>query len=217
MRKTFEKELEELNLELIGMAAAAEGAIETVTSSLKKNNLSEANSAIETARELVDMERDIESRCLKLLMQQQPVARDLRTISTALKMVTDLQRIGDQAANIAELSILLLNKKAKNLLNIPLMAQKAGAMVKRSIYAYVNRDVKTAEEVIKADDEVDELFVDMKRKLIGLMAEDGDSAEQAVDLIMIAKYLERTADHAVNIAQWAIFCVTGDLGAEVRN
>ena len=160
-----------------------------------------------------EMERDIEDHCFRLLLQQQPVARDLRTVSAALKMVTDLQRIGDQCANIAELSLLWPGnvQKAQDLADIRSMSQKAAVMVKRSIFAYANRDVDSAKEVIALDDEVDELFQQVKKELVELLVGNREEADRAIDLIIIAKYLERIADHAVNIAQWAIYCVTGEL------
>ena len=200
MRKTFDAELQELNYEMIDMAAAAEDAIDVVTESLASGDDAAAKSAVEMTRSMDQMERDIENRCLRLLLQQQPVARDLRTISAAMKMVTDLQRIGDQCANIAEISLLLKEQKqTRTLADIRTMSQKAGVMVKRSIFAYVNRD------------EVDALFRTIKGELVELIAGNRDEADQAIDLIIIAKYLERIADHAVNIAQWAIFCVTGEI------
>ena len=206
MRKTFDAELQELNYEMIDMAAAAEDAIDVVTESLASGDDAAAKSAVEMTRSMDQMERDIENRCLRLLLQQQPVARDLRTISAAMKMVTDLQRIGDQCANIAEISLLLKEQKQTRTL-----AQKAGVMVKRSIFAYVNRDTEAAQAVIALDDEVDALFRTIKGELVELIAGNRDEADQAIDLIIIAKYLERIADHAVNIAQWAIFCVTGEI------
>ena len=206
MRKTFDAELQELNYEMIDMAAAAEDAIDVVTESLASGDDAAAKSAMD------QMERDIENRCLRLLLQQQPVARDLRTISAAMKMVTDLQRIGDQCANIAEISLLLKEQKqTRTLADIRTMSQKAGVMVKRSIFAYVNRDTEAAQAVIALDDEVDALFRTIKGELVELIAGNRDEADQAIDLIIIAKYLERIADHAVNIAQWAIFCVTGEI------
>ena len=138
MRKTFDAELQELNYEMIDMAAAAEDAIDVVTESLASGDDAAAKSAVEMTRSMDQMERDIENRCLRLLLQQQPVARDLRTISAAMKMVTDLQRIGDQCANIAEISLLLKEQKqTRTLADIRTMSQKAGVMVKRSIFAYV--------------------------------------------------------------------------------
>ena len=152
MRKTFDAELQELNYEMINMSAAAEDAIDVVTESLSSSDDAAAKAAIEMTRSMDQMERDIENRCLRLLLQQQPVARDLRTISAALKMVTDLQRIGDQCANIAEISLLLQQQKQdRTLLDIRTMSQKASVMVKRSIFAYVNRDDEAARAVIALD------------------------------------------------------------------
>ena len=212
MRKTFDAELQELNYEMINMSAAAEDAIDVVTESLSSSDDAAAKAAIEMTRSMDQMERDIENRCLRLLLQQQPVARDLRTISAALKMVTDLQRIGDQCANIAEISLLLTRRRGgRDLADIRTMSQKAGVMVKRAIFAYVNRDAEAARAVIALDDGVDALFQAVKAGLVELIVENREAADQAIDLIIIAKYLERIADHAVNIAQWAIFCVTGAL------
>ncbi len=214
MRKTFDAELQELNYEMINMAAAAEDAIDTVTQSLSADEESSAREAMELTRSMDEMERDIENRCFRLLLQQQPVARDLRTVSAALKMVTDLQRIGDQCANIAELSLLWpgTTQKAQDLANIRAMSQKAAVMVKRSIFAYANRDVEAAKAVIDLDDEVDELFQRVKRELVELLVESREEADRAIDLMTSSpSNLERIADHAVNIAQWGIYCVTGEL------
>ena len=212
MRKTFDAELQELNYEMIDMAAAAEDAIDVVTESLASGDDEAAKSAVEVTRHMDEMERDIENCCLRLLLQQQPVARDLRTISAALKMVTDLQRIGDQCSNIAEISLLLTGQKQTSALaHIRTMSQKAGVMVKRAIFAYVNRDTDAARAVIALDDEIDEFFRTIKAELVELIVENRQEADQAIDLIIIAKYLERIADHGVNIAQWAIFCVTGEI------
>lgn len=197
---------------MIDMAAAAEDAIDVVVESLASSDDAAAKSAMEMTKHMDEMERDIENRCLRLLLQQQPVARDLRTISAALKMVTDLQRIGDQCANIAEISLLLQEQKQTGTLaDIRTMSQKAGVMVKRSIFAYVNRDTDAAAAVVSLDDEIDQLFRTIKSELVELIVENREEADQAIDLIIIAKYLERIADHAVNIAQWAIFCVTGEI------
>ena len=213
MRKTFDAELQELNAEMIDMAAAAEDVIDAVTASLTSADHDAAKGAVEMTKHMDQMERDIENRCLRLLLQQQPVARDLRTISAALKMVTDLQRIGDQCANIAEIALLLKTpqKQTQSLADIRTMSQKAGVMVKRSIFAYVNRDTEAARAVIALDDEVDQYFRTIKAELVELIVQDREEADQAIDLIIITKYLERIADHAVNIAQWAIFCVTGEI------
>ena len=197
---------------MTAMAAAAQEAIDVVTESLTTGDEPTAHRAIEIEGSLDQMERDIEDHCLRLLLRQQPVARDLRTISTAMKMVTDLQRIGDQAANIAEISILLSRgERIRVPEDITQMSRRAGAMVKQAIAAYTGRDLETAAAVVNLDDEVDNLFSKVKAELIDRIASNREDADDAIDLIIIAKYLERIADHAVNIAQWAMFCVTGQL------
>lgn len=212
MRKTFDAELLELNEELTAMSRAAQDAIDVVTASLSTDDEAAAKAAIDMAASMAQMERDVENRCLQLLLRQQPVARDLRAISAAMKMVTDLQRIGDQASNIAEISLLLGQQGAvKAPDDIGVMACKAGLMVRQAIAAYTSRDVETAHAVVNLDDEVDELFVQVKSELIDQVVSARDKADLSIDFIIIAKYLERIADHAVNIAQWAIFCVTGEL------
>ena len=212
MRKTFDAELLELNESLTVMARVAQDAIDVVTESLSSGDESTAKAAIDMTASMDQMERDIENRCLQLLLRQQPVARDLRAISAAMKMVTDLQRIGDQCANIAEISILLSKQgNVKVPQDIGVMSCKAGLMLRQAIGAYTGRDVETAHAVINLDDEVDELFQQIKSELIEEVAENKDEADSSIDFIIIAKYLERVADHAVNIAQWAIFCVTGEL------
>lgn len=210
MRKTFDAELVELNEELTAMAQTAQDAIDVVTKSLSTDDEAAARSAIDITASLDQMERNIENRCLQLLLRQQPVARDLRAISAAMKMVTDLQRIGDQAANIAEIS-LLLPGGVKVPEDIGVMARKSGLMVRQAISAYTGRDLETAHAVVNLDDEVDELFSQVKGELIDEVTANRDEADNSIDFIIIAKYLERIADHAVNIAQWAIFCVTGQL------
>ncbi len=213
MRKTFDAELLDLSHELTAMAATAQDAIDLVTSSLSSGTAEAAKAAIELTASMDQMERDIENHCMSLLMRQQPVARDLRTISTALKMVTDLQRIGDQAANIGEISLLIAADGQRSDVpeEIAAMSRQAGLMVRQAIAAYANRDENTARAVINLDDVVDDLFVRVKGDLTQRIANREDHTERAVDLIIIAKYLERVADHAVNIANWAIFCVTGQL------
>lgn len=215
MRKTFDAELQELNFEVLDMSATAERAIDVVTESLSAGDRQAAMSAVEMTRTMDQMERDIEDRCLRLLLRQQPVARDLRTISAALKLVTDLQRIGDQCANIAEISLLLEQQKRDHTLaHIRTMSQKSAVMVKRAIFAYVNRDAEEARTVMALDDEVDSLFDQVKGELAARIAAGQEAGSQAIDLVIIAKYLERIADHAVNIARWGIFCVTGELVPE---
>ena len=212
MRKTFDAELLELNESLTVMARVAQDAIDVVTESLSSGDESTAKAAIDMTASMDQMERDIENRCLQLLLRQQPVARDLRAISAAMKMVTDLQRIGDQCANIAEISLLLSKQGGVKVpQDIGVMSCKAGLMLRQAIGAYTGRDLETAHAVINLDDEVDELFRQIKGELIEEVAENKDEADSSIDFIIIAKYLERVADHAVNIAQWAIFCVTGEL------
>ena len=213
MRKTFDAELLELGRELTEMAATAQDAIDLVTSSLSRGEEAGAKAAIALTATMDQMEKDIENHCMSLLMRQQPVARDLRAISTALKMVTDLQRIGDQAANIAEISVLMAGDGEKTDIpeDIVTMSRQAGMMVRRAIGAYADKDETTAKAVIDLDDVVDSLFLRVKEELTGLIVRREDHSDRAVGLIIIAKYLERIADHAVNIAQWAIFCVTGQL------
>lgn len=214
MRKTFDAELAELSRELTRMAEAVQDAIDLVTASLSDGAGEGARAAAGVTAAMDQMERDIENRCISLLMRQQPVARDLRTVSTALKLVTDLQRIGDQAANIAEISQLMAEdggQREQVPAQIPDMSRQAGLMVRQAIAAYANRDETAARAVIGLDDGVDELFVQLKRELTGRIARSEDHSGRAVDLIIIGKYLERVADHAVNIARWAVFCVTGRL------
>ena len=210
MRKTFDAELVELSHELTAMGTTTQDAIDLVTASLTQGKAEGAKATIAMRNTMDQMERDIENRCMSLLMRQQPVARDLRTISAALKMVTDLQRIGDQCSNIAEISLLLTGQKQTSALaHIRTMSQKAGVMVKRAIFAYVNRDTDAARAVIALDDEIDELFRTIKAELVELIVENRQEADQAIDLIIIAKYLERIGDHAVNIAQWVEYSLTG--------
>ena len=213
MRKTFDAELTELGTQLTEMAATAQDAIDLVTASLSRGEENGAKAAIALTGSMDQMEMDIENKCMSLLMRQQPVARELRTISAAMKMVTDLQRIGDQAMNIAEISLLMAGdgKKTEVPEDIVTMSRQAGMMVRRAIGAYAEKDPVTARAVMAQDDVVDALFVQVKQELTERIAAREDHSDRAVDLIIIAKYLERVADHAVNIAQWAIFCVTGQL------
>ena len=215
MREKFRQQLEEMYHQMVVMGGLCQQAIAVAVKTLEEEEDTAENLEAQVFAldgEIDDMEREIEGMCTKLLLRQQPVAKDLRRITAALKMVTDLQRIGDQCANIAEISLLLQQQKQdRTLLDIRTMSQKASVMVKRSIFAYVNRDDEAARAVIALDDEIDELFRTIKGELVELIVENREAADQAIDLIIIAKYLERIADHAVNIAQWAIFCVTGAL------
>jgi len=211
MRNKFDHELENLNLELIKMGSLIENSIELSTRSLLEQNLELVGKVNELEIEIDEMEKTIESHCLKLLLQQQPVASDLRIISTALKMITDMERIGDNAEDIAEIARFMVNQKfIKDLVHIPQMAEATISMVTRSVDAFVNKDRKLAAEVCKDDDIVDNLFQVVKKELIEKIQENTDNGEQAIDLLMIAKYFERIGDHAENIAEWVIFSITGE-------
>lgn len=211
MRYRFDRELDTLNLELIKMGSLIENSIEYSIKALINQDLSSVKKVNELEIEIDDMEKTIESHCLKLLLQQHPVASDLRIISTALKMITDMERIGDNAEDIAEIAKYMFNQKfIKDIVHIPQMADATISMVKRSIDAFVNKDKNLAEEVCKSDDIVDNLFNIIKEELIEKIQEDKSNGEQAIDLLMIAKYFERIGDHAENIAEWVIFSITGE-------
>ena len=209
MRNKFDRELEELNRELMEMAFLIEQAIENAVGALLRRNVQEARQAIAFDSEVDAKERDIERRCLRLLLQQQPVATDLRVVSTALKMITDLERNGDQAADIAEICMTLSEIPGLELEMIPQMAQTTIGMVKDSIDAFVARDQKLAREVIDRDDLVDSLFVQVKHRLVTLIQQSSTQGEAIADMLMVAKYLERIGDHATNIAEWVEFAITG--------
>ncbi|MDD2569022.1 MAG: phosphate signaling complex protein PhoU [Clostridia bacterium] len=210
MRGRFDRELEALNNQLIEMGSLVEAAIDKAVKALIEQDTVLAKAIIEGDREINEKERAIESQCLRLLLQQQPVATDLRFISTALKMITDMERIGDQAADIAEITVHLSEKAYLiKLIDIPKMAEATVRMVRESIDAFVARDLSLAKQVIESDDIVDELFCRIIDSLIELIRESADYGEQATDFLMIAKYFERIGDHAVNIAGWVQFAITG--------
>src|SRR5690554_3408172 len=210
MRSRFDAQLAKLNNEMRQMGALVEAAIAGVTEALLKQDVAEAERVIRLEQEIDDKEKDIEAHCLKLLVQQQPVARDLRQISTALKMITDLERIGDQTMDISELAILLSDTSyIKRLEHIAQMAEETGRMVTGAIDAFVEKDLSRVQSVIAADDIVDGLFDTVKEDLIQLILEDPKNGSQALDLLMIAKYLERIGDHAENIAEWVEYSITG--------
>ncbi len=209
-RSRFDDELEDLNIKLIEMGALAQQAISDSVQALLTNRPELAKSVIANDRNIDELEKVIEQKCLKLLMLQQPVARDLRVISTALKMITDLERIGDQAADIADLTLRFNDQEQLSFAkNISPMADIAKSMVKSCIEAYIKNDLDLATNTIKKDDEVDDLFDVVKEELIQTVTKDKDKADQAIDLMMIAKYLERIGDHAVNVCEWVIFYSTG--------
>lgn len=210
MRKTFDEQLDLLSQELTHMGALCETAIASATEALKNRDVDLAKHAIAADQEIDQQEREIERLCLKLLLQQQPVARDLRQISSALKMITDMERIGDQAADISEIVTYMSEENLiQELDRIDAMARAASQMVTQSVDAYVKKDLELAKKVIADDDAVDRLFEEIKRELIHMIAGDPNCGEQALDFLMIAKYLERIGDHATNIAEWAMYLATG--------
>lgn len=209
MRNKFDEQLSQLNHEMIEMGALCEEVIALASRALTENDKSLAARVAPLDSEIDRKERDIENLCLKLLLQQQPVARDLRQISAALKMITDMERIGDQADDIAEIVLYLEGVPAESHELLRKMAEAAIGMVSDSVDAYVRQDVALAEKVIADDDTVDAYFDKVKQALIRRIADDPAEGGTALDLLMIAKYLERIGDHATNIAEWVEFSVTG--------
>ena len=209
MRNRFDAQLEQLNVELITMGALCEDAIAAAVKALFDGDEALLEKVFQTDSEIDHKEREIENICMKLLLQQQPVARDLRTVSSALKMISDMERIGDQAEDIAEIISFLHGHQAEDNDLLREMAKAAIRMVTESVDAYVKCDTMLAEQVIAEDDTVDGYFTQVKERLIGKIAQDPADGEYALDLLMIAKYFERIGDHATNIAEWVIFSVTG--------
>jgi len=210
MRSRFEEQLSKLNDMMVEMGAMIEKSIMLATQALQEQDIELAKQAITFENDVDQMEKDIEALCMKLLLQQQPVARDLRLISAALKMITDMERISDQAADISEIVIMMAGAPyIQKPERIPQMAAATVKMVTDSIDAFVRKDLQLAQEVIKYDDVVDNLFDEVKFRLIELIREDSTNGEQCIDFLMIAKYFERIGDHACNIAEWVIFSITG--------
>ena len=209
MRSRFDEQLALLKRELIEMGSLCEEVIALASRALTEGERELAAKVAPLDEEIDQKERAIESLCLKLLLQQQPVARDLRQISAALKMITDMERIGDQADDISEIIIYLGGRAAEHDDLLRSMARATIKMVTESVDAYVKHDTILAEKVIADDDTVDDYFEQVKRALIGKIAANPDDGEYALDLLMIAKYFERIGDHAVNIAEWVIFSITG--------
>lgn len=210
MRNRFDMQLALLNKRLIEMGALCEKVITLSVQALMEGNVSLAKEVAPADEEIDHLEKDIESICLKLLLQQQPVARDLRQISAALKMITDMERIGDQAEDIAEIIIFLNGRTGEEHEAFAEMARATIEMVTGSIDAFVKQDVSIAEKVIACDDIVDNCFDKMKKTLIQMIHNNPDDGEYAIDLLMIAKYFERIGDHAENIAEWVLFSITGE-------
>ena len=210
MRTRFDMELEQLNSDMIAMGALCENAISEAMQSLFSADKAAAQRTIQEDREIDQKEKDIEALCLRLLLQQQPVARDLRVISSALKMITDMERIGDQAADIAELiRHMHLTPVSRQNKHLSKMAEATKKMVTESIDAFVKKDAALATKVLTDDDLVDSLFLKLRHDIIEMIAADPGCGEEAVDVLMIAKYLERIGDHATNIAEWVLFSITG--------
>ena len=206
MRTKFDEQLKQLNDEMMQMGFMIQDSIQKAIESLVRQDVELAKTIIEGDLQADREQKRIEDICFNLLMQPQPVARDLRTISAAMKMVTDMERIGDQAADICEMTIMMADAPYTfSLDHINKMASETMIMLMRSIEAYVKKDIGAAQEVIDHDDVVDELFNSVKRDLIELIARDPHSGEQATDMLMVAKYFERIGDHATNIAEWVIF------------
>lgn len=209
MRNRFDEQLLHLNQKMIELGALCERSIDLVAKALLNQDTKVAEGVIAHGHEIDEMEREIERICLRLLLLQQPVASDLRQISAALKMITDMERIGDQAEDIAEMIPFLNGRTVQNFADFKCMAETVCKMVTDSMDAYVKKDLALAKKVYKQDDLVDECFNREKAHLIELISNDRTSGEYAVDLLMIAKYFERIGDHAVNIAEWVVFSIEG--------
>ncbi|MEE1240085.1 MAG: phosphate signaling complex protein PhoU [Acutalibacteraceae bacterium] len=209
MRNKFDSQLEKLNLELITMGALCEDAISASVKAMTYGDEALCDKVFATDAEIDQKERDIEAICMKLLLQQQPVAGDLRIISSALKMISDMERIGDQASDIAEITKFIKNSDVRSRVHINDMAKAATQMVTDSVESFVKKDLSLARAVMEYDDKVDNLFGYVKDELVRLIAEDRENGEFCIDLLMIAKYLERIGDHAVNIAEWVEYSITG--------
>ena len=209
MRNRFDEQLNNLNNELITMGALCEEAISAAVKLLVDNDVKMKESVWEADKQIDQKERDIETLCMKLLMQQQPVASDLRTISSALKMISDMERIGDQASDIAEIAEYANGCGMQSETHIADMARATIQMVTDSIDSFVKKDVNLAHTVIEHDNTVDDLFDKVKGELISAIENKVANAEALIDLLMIAKYFERIGDHAENIAEWVIFSITG--------
>ena len=208
MRNRFDRQLEELHVELIEMGSMCEDVIRKTSKLLQSGDAKVAKEIRKEDSNIDEQERLVESLCLKLLLQQQPVAKDLRKVSAALKMITDMERIGDQASDIAEIIETTDFSVPTNGVKLAKMAETTIAMVTESIDAYVKQDLELVREVIARDDEVDDLFLEVRQEIADDMVEAGDPMS-SLDLLMIAKYFERIGDHATNIAEWVEFSITG--------
>jgi phosphate transport system protein len=212
MRETYHKQLENLHTELIRMGALCEDAIANAVKALIDGDNALREKVWELEREIDMKEREIESYSLRLILREQPVAGDLRQITAAQRMITDMERIGDQAADIAELSRFIENRELIRGIPVSDMAKAAAKMLTGSVDAFVAADLEKAHSVIAYDNVVDKYFVEIKTALIALVSKNSGAGEECVDLLMIAKYLERIGDHAQNIAEWVEYYITGKRG-----
>ena len=208
MRDRYEEQLRLLNRELMEMGALCEESIACAVKYLKENKPEMKQSAEECEKQIDSMERDIEALCMRLLMHEQPLATDFRLITAALKMISDMERIGDHAEDIVEIGGYIAGTDMQLREHISEMAKSAVDMLTKSINSYIQRDAKLAQAVILMDDTVDELFIQLKQKLTSVISNE-EKAGSVLDLLMIAKYFERIGDHAENIAEWVIYAVTG--------
>ena len=211
MRSMFDQQLKTLNEEMLYMGGLCEDTIQQTIEALMSGDVKKAHALNNMMSQLTQQERSIENICLKLLMQQQPVARDLRTISSSLKMVTDMERIGIQACEIAEIIAAGNVVRATDKVDFQELSNEVSHMVQMAMMAYDKKDMNLADEVIKYDDVVDRLFCDIREDLIKQLKDDTNDAECFIDMLMIDKYFERIGDHAVNIARWVKFSITGEI------
>ena len=212
MRKKFDEELDKLKIDLTKMGHLVEVSIENMIDAFKNHDKALAKEIIANDRLINDMERAIESRTFGLMLTQQPIATDLRDVTTALKIVTDLERIGDQAADIAEIILNFEGEHAyKTVEHIPTMAKKAKIMVRESIDAFIKKDLTSAKMIIQMDDEIDALFSEVKHEVVEIIQENSEKIDYCLDFLMIAKHLEKIGDHAVNICEWLEFNQTGSM------
>lgn len=210
IRKRFDEELEQLNIDLIKMGHLVENAIENMIDAFENQNQLLAKEIMQNDCLINDMERAIESKALSLMLRQQPIATDLRNVTTALKVVTDLERIGDQAADVAEIILNFDSQFAYHIVeHIPMMARKSKIMVHGAIHAFIKKDLVGAKEIVKIDDDIDQLFEKVKEEVVEIIKENSERIDYCLDFLMIAKHLEKAADHAVNICEWLEFNQNG--------
>lgn len=212
MRKAFQQEMKNLNLLVVEMGAMCESAIANAYKAIFDAEEESAERVADLEKKINRKEREIEHLCYRLLLLQQPVARDLRHISSTLRMITDMERIGDQAENIAVIARegTFFTQDVDNMGIVKEMSIRSVNMVTNSIDSYIKQDLQMAHDVIEADDAVDDLFYKLKNQLVDMIVTDREKAEFAFDLLMVARYLERIADHAVNIGEWVVFIITGE-------